>query len=459
MAVEMAEVLRQTRGRALGPLTRASAGRVSTDTRLLEKNDLFFALVGSRFDGHDFIAEALEKGAAHFVVSNPQKVKPVWLKEADFIAVEDTLTAYGDLARHVRQKYKIPAIAVTGSAGKTTVKELLAHLLSSKFKVLKNRGTENNLVGVPKTLLQLDESFQAIVLEMGTSSPGEIERLSSIIRPQAAVLTQIGASHLEGLKDLEGVRAEKLKVLKHLDRGGLLAVNGENPFLADIQSGVHRLVRVGFPPAPGDRPRSDVMAERITEGPCGTEFFWNGLKMETALIGRHNVLNCLLALQCASALGVGPQALQKSLASFKPVPGRLAFKNISDITFLDDSYNSNPVSFRAAVETLCGLKTRGRKGVVCGDMLELGSQSEALHREIGALLARSELDFVVAAGVRCAALVDEALKQGFHRDRIFHARDSAEAGKRCRKLASGGDTVLVKGSRLMQMEKIWRFFE
>ncbi len=427
--------------------------RISTDTRLLKKGDVFFALIGKRFDAHDFILEALGKGVSHFVVSDRTKVKTEWLTQADFVFVNDTLTAYGDLARYHRQKFKVPAVAVTGSTGKTTVKELLEHLLSSKFRTLKNRGTENNLVGVPKSLLQLEQATQVMVLEMGTNAPGEIERLSSIIRPQIAILTQIGHSHLEGLKDLQGVREEKLSVLKHLDRGGLLVVNGEDPMLTDVKSGVHRVIRVGF-----DRALCEVAAERILGTAEGTVFYWSGLRMETQLVGRHNVLNCLLALQAASALGVASEALQKALAVFKAVPGRLTIKKIANMTFLDDSYNSNPTSFAAAIETLSGIRTDGKKGVVCGDMLELGPEAEAFHRELGRALARSGFHYVVACGTQSAALAEEAVQSGFPRDRIVHVKDSVEAGRACQKFASSGDWVLVKGSRGMQMEKVFECY-
>jgi len=420
--------------------------RISTDTRLLEKGDVFFALAGKNFDAHDFIPQALEKGVSYFVVSDRSKIKEEWLKKADFIFVDDTLAAYGDLACFYRQKFKIPVVAITGSAGKTTVKELLAHLLSARFKTLKNRGTENNLVGVPKTLFQLEKDTEVAVLEMGTNAPGEIERLSGIVRPQVAILTQIGHSHLEGLKSLEGVREEKLSILKNLERGGLLFVNGEDPMLSNVQSGVHRVVRVG------------LVSEPAAGADGGTEFVVDGVRMKTPLVGRHNVVNCLLAIECAKALGVDIGTIQKALTSFKVVPGRLTFKTLSDIIFLDDSYNSNPTSFGAALKTLKGLETRGKKGVVCGDMLELGAQCEMLHREAGRGLAQMRPDFVVATGPLSACLAEEAVKHGFPAEKMFHVKDSVEAGKVCQKLASAGDLVLLKGSRGMQMEKVLECF-
>ncbi len=429
-------------------------GRVSTDTRTIEKDDLFFALRGERFDAHEFLREAVQKGAKHVVVSDNGHVTAELRKAANFYVVEDTLRAYGDLARHYRNRFSIPAIAITGSSGKTTVKELLAHILSTRFKVLKNTGTENNLVGVPKTLFRLDASHEVAVLEIGTNQPGEIERLSSLISPQIGVVTMIGPSHLEGLKSIEGVKEEKLKILTHLKRGGLLFVNGQDPHLSGVKSGVHRIVRAGFA-----KETSDVTASQIWCHEKGCSFYMNaGDLYETQMIGRHNILNALLAIGVAETLGVERADIRKAIETFKPVRGRLQFKNIDGILFIDDTYNANPVSFAAALETLKDFKIRERKGVVCGDMLELGEKTEEYHREAGARIAEMLFDFVIAAGPHSKYTVDEALKRGFGSDRIHHAKDSREAGKLCREIAGKGDMVLVKGSRGMQMEKVFECF-
>ena len=463
MDIKILEIVKAVEGKLLGePNEALSVHKISTDTRTLEKEDVFFALRGTNFDGHDFIREAFEKGARHFVLSSTEKVPAEVKKAANVVLVADTLKAYGDLAKFYRQKFRIPAIAVTGSSGKTTVKEMLAHVLSQKFRVLKNRGTENNLVGVPKTIFQLDPSHEVIVIEMGTNQPGEIDRLSSIISPQIGIVTHIGHSHLEGLKDLDGVKAEKLRILNHIDRGGVLLLNGQDPMLRDVASGMHKVLRVGFL-----KEGNDLMAGQIWCHEAGTTFHVERFiyepeiertLVETPLIGRHNVLNCLLAILAAGSLGMKFSEIREGLASFKAVNGRLNFKKIADIQFIDDSYNSNPSSFRAALDTLKEFKIREKKGVVCGDMLELGEKSEELHRQIGAAMADFLFDFVIAAGPMNAHLVDEALKKGFDPTRIHHVKDSQEAGKLCRQIASAGDFVLVKGSRGMHMEKVFECF-
>lgn len=462
MAVDTVEILKSTEGKALGLFDEARpVNRVSTDTRTLEKNDAFFALSGLNFNGHDFIQAAFDKGARHFVVSNAARVSAEVKKSANIIVVPDVLTAYGNLAKYHRQKFKIPAVAITGSSGKTTVKELTAHILSQKFNVLKNHGTENNLVGVPKTLLLLDQTHEVIVTEIGTNQPGEIERLSSIVSPQIGAITMIGHSHLEGLKNIEGVKAEKLKIVSHLERGGVLILNGQDPSLKGVQSGTHRTLRVGF------TKDCDLVAEQIWCHENGSSFYIDKFihepriektLFETQLIGRHNIMNCLFAILTASALGMRLETIRKAIASFKSVPGRLQLKKIGDIQFIDDTYNSNPGSFRAALELLKEFKIRDRKAVVCGDMLELGESSEALHREIGGIVADVLFDYVIAAGPQSKYLVDEALVRGFDAKRIHHVKNSAEAGRLLGELAIPGDMVLVKGSRGMKMEKVFECF-
>ena len=455
MDVNTEEIVKAVDGKIL---SRSAEGRpihvVSTDTRALDKADLFFALPGKQFDGHDFIREAIGKGVQIFVVSNVRQISADLKKSASFIVVEDTLKAFGDFAKAYRQKFKIPAVAITGSSGKTTVKELITHILSQKFKVLKNRGTENNLIGVPKTLLQLEKSHEVMVLEMGSNAPGEIDRLSSLIAPQIGVVTQIGLAHLEGLLSLEGVKEEKLKVLNRLERGGALILNGQDPMLKDVESGMHKIMRVGF-----TKEGSELWAEQIWCHETGSSFYLNGKDLcETPLIGRHNVLNCLYAVLVAYSLGVELPLIQKALSSFKPVAGRLCVKSIHEIQFLDDSYNSNPNSFKASLETLKEFKMRGKKIVICGDMLELGLEAEALHRQMGSFIAERLFDVVIAAGPLSKSLVDEALKMGFDSKRIYHVNDSLEAGKLCSRIAEAGDLVLVKGSRGMKMEKVFECF-
>ena len=454
MDLKIADVLKAVKGRPLGPLHEdLRIEKISTDTRTINRNDLFFALHGPNFDGHAFVEDAAKKGATHFIISNAKKA-PADADGLNVIVVPDVLAAYGDLAQFFRGRFEIPAIAVTGSSGKTTVKELLAQALSTQFSVLKNRGTENNLIGVPKTILQLEASHEVLLLEIGTNQPGEIPRLSSIAAPQIGILTQIGHSHLEGLKNIEGVLEEKLGLLANLQRGGTLLLNNEDPLLRNVKSGAHRVLRVGF-----QKEGNDFFADNIWCHESGSSFRLNEKEIfEIPLVGRHNILNAMLAIAAAVTMGADRAKVRQKLKEFKAVTGRLDLKNIDGILFIDDSYNSNPTSFRAALETLKGFKTRGKKGVVFGDMLELGAQAENLHREMGSLLAELLFDFIIAVGPLSRLTVEEALKKGFNSSRVHQAENSVEAGRICRSLVTGGDWVLVKGSRGIKMEKVFECF-
>lgn len=428
--------------------------RIWTDTRTLEKDDLFLALSGVRYDAHDYLSQAYERGARAFVVSDASRVPAVLRKDVTVLEVGDTLAAYGEIARRHRLAFKIPLVVVTGSVGKTTVKELIAQLLSPRYQVLRNRGTENNLVGVPKTLLQMNSDHRAAVIEIGTNAPGEIERLTRLCMPQMAVLTAIGASHLEGLKDLEGVKAEKLKVLSHLERGGLLVLNGEDPMLRDARSGVHRIVRAGWSGSGCDFEASGLWCHEK-----GSTFqIGDKERYETPLIGRHLALDCVLALAAASCFELTQEDKQKALSTFRPVAGRMQYKECDGVRFIDDTYNCNPTSLRSALETLKGFKVRERKVVIVGDMYELGEKSEEYHRQAGGWISEGLFDLVITAGRASRWTAEEAVRSGLGEDRVHHTEDSESAAKLYKKLARPGDLVLVKGSRGMQMEKVLECF-
>lgn len=428
--------------------------RIWTDTRTLEKGDLFLALKGTRYDAHDYIAQAHERGGRAFLVSDVPKVPEAVRRDSVVLTVPDTLAAYGEIARRHRLSHKIPVIAVTGSVGKTTVKELLAHILSMRYRVLKNRGTENNLVGVPKTLLQMDAKHQVAVIEIGTNMPGEIERLTRMLTPQMAVVTAVGPSHLQGLKSLEGVKAEKLKVLAHLERGGLLVLNGEDPMLKDIHSGVHRIVRAGWSGSGCDYEASGLWShEKGSSFQAG-----EAERYETPLIGKHLALDCVIALAAAASFETTLEDRQKALASFRPVAGRMQFKECDGVRFIDDTYNCNPASLKSALETLKGFKVRERKVVIVGDMHELGDLSQEYHRQAGAWICEGLFDLVITVGKAADWIADEAVRLGLDASRVFQTADSEAAGKLYRKLAQSGDLTLVKGSRVMQMEKVFECF-
>ncbi len=418
--------------------------RYSTDSRTIEAGDWFVALKGERFDGHRFVSDVVARGAKGLVVSDRASVPSTLPTNVEVQIVDDTLKAYGDFAAAHRKQFSIPVIAITGSSGKTTIKELLGALLATRFQVLKNEGTENNLIGVPKTLLRLNSHHQVVVAEMGTNQPGEIARLSQIVSPDMAILTQIGLSHLERLKSREGVKAEKLALLPHLKKGGVLFLNAEDAILVTVQSPDHECVRVYAP-------------QNIRYDTSGMKFNLDGREFETKLLGRHNALNCAMAIAVAKRMGVDDKQIAQGLAAFEPAYGRMNVKNLGDIVVIDDSYNANPQSFAAAMEVLAGMPKRGRKIVICGDMLELGDGSESLHRAAAHTVIAAQPDLVIAAGKNMAFLAQEAVQNSFDPARMVLVKDNQEAGRVAREQIHSGDLVLVKGSRGMAMEKVLDF--
>ncbi len=455
MDISLREVLIAAQGHLDGKfIKKTKINHVSTDSRHIQKGDIFFALKGPRFDGHDFVESVIEKGAEWVVVDEKIFETRSHRVRERLIYVKNTLKAYGDLAHFYRKKFTIPFIALTGSSGKTTLKELLGHILSADFEVLKNQGTENNLIGVPKTLFQLEKKHEVCVLEMGTNQPGEIDRLSAIIDPDIGIITQIGAGHLAGLKNLNGVKKEKLSLLRHIPSHGHLIINAEDKNLRRVKVSRFRTHRVSL-----SVPGCDFIARKMVYKNGETSFFV-GKKdfFSTQLLGEHNVTNILLAIAAAKILGIGEVTLKKRLASFKAVKGRLSSLTRKGRHFLDDSYNANPISFRASLDILKRLKVRGRKILVCGDMLELGLEEMKWHRRIGRTAAGIGLSLIIAVGPLSKVLSKEAVRSGFSSKNIFYADNSLKAGQLCLKWSQPGDTILLKGSRGMAMEKVLECF-
>jgi len=425
----------------------AFKGKVSLDTRTLEKGDCYIALRGQKFDGHDFVDEAFKKGARLCIAASSCR-RLVNRKDPDIIFVEDTTQALGRLGAFHRRQKKIPVIAVTGSAGKTTTKDLIAHFLSSRYKVLKNQGTENNLIGVPKTLLQLDDQ-DIVVLELGSNRPGEIRRLARIANPTYAVLTLIGNAHLMGFRSLQGVKREKLSLIDAMDEVKAVIYNGGDPNLAHPQFKKVKTVRVGF------SKRFDFFANQVHLMQDGAIFRFNAKhKMHTQLLGRHNVLNILLAAATASQFGVTVSKFIPLVKNFKAARGRMRYQKVNRIHWIDDSYNANPSSLKAAIELFKSYPPEKRKILVLGDMLELGVRASDFHREAGKTIADYPFDMVLTVGNLCKRFVDEAIQYGFDKSKIKAFATSEAAGRYLKRKLAPSDTVLLKGSRGMHMERV-----
>ncbi len=436
------------RGKLMIPTRRMSfKGKVSTDTRTLQPGDLYIALKGKNFDGHDYIDQAFEKGA-RLCIAELGTGRRIRRRDPDIIFVDDAQQAMCRLAGFHRRQMNKPVIAITGSCGKTTTKEILAHLLSAKYKVLKNAGTENNIVGVPKTLLNWEDEDIAVI-EIGTNQIGEIHYLTRLVQPTHGVLTLIGHSHLAGLRSIQGVRREKMSMIEAMEDNATVIYNAEDRNIVHDRLKKLKTVRAGY------KKGMNFYADQIHLLDNSIGFRLNGkTRIAAPLLGQHNVLNTLLATAAASCFGIKPDDVKERMTSFEAPKGRLRFQEVNGINWIDDSYNANPSSLKAAIELFRSYPPKGRKVLVLGDMLELGPQANAFHREAGQQIAGYAFDLVLTVGQLAGRFAEEAAVSGFPKERIKTFASSSEAGIFLKDKLQPQDTVLLKGSRGMKMEKV-----
>lgn len=425
---------------------------ISTDTRTIRPGALFVALQGANFDGHDHLAEAASKGAIAAVVSRVPAGDPGLMVH---FRVENTLHALGRLARHRRRALTGRVVAVAGSNGKTTTKELLRAVLSPAFRVHATDANLNNQVGVPLTLLATPDEAEAVIVETGTNEPGEIALLSRIVEPDAAIITSIGEEHLEGLGSVEGVLREELAVFDALLPHGIGFVADEPAELPEgamERIGGMRLRVAGLGGEAGLRP--DGGAEGVRFRPDGsTEWSFRGVPVHLPLPGMHNVRNALLALGVAAEWGVTMEDAARGLAAMKAPKMRNEWMRIGAMSLIADCYNANPPSMRAALDLLATLPAEGEKVAVIGTMRELGDHGDRLHRELAlhaAGLLGHGIDRVVATGdfVPAFAALDSDLGAG-----LIAAEDPMEAYEALRPTLRGSETLLLKGSRGVRLER------
>ncbi len=429
------------------PVGDPGGERVVTDSRADVAGALFVALTGPNFDGHDFVAPVLAAGAAGAVVSASWWGRAGRGRVTDVLVVPDTLLALQDLARAHRVRHPVPLAAVTGSNGKTTTKELLAAALAPLGPVLKTAGNLNNHIGVPLTLLGLRGSHRAAAVEIGLNRPGELSLLSGLARPRAAIITNVAAAHLEGLGSVDGVARAKSEIVDGLEPGGVLVVPHGDPHLERALAG-YAGPRVTF----GLDPAADLHPERLEPAPGGGTrvVLPGGTAVDLRLAGAHNVRNLLAAVAAARGLGVAPADAAPHLAGVEPVAGRLQPRAAAGVTVIDDSYNANPGSLAASLAVLRERPERGRRFAILADMLELGPDTAALHREAGRNAAF--LDGLVTVGEMGRELAAGAVEAGLEAGKAREAADGEAAGALLLPDLAPGDVVLVKGSRGMHLE-------
>jgi len=413
----------------------------SVDSRTLAAGELFFALRGPRHDGHDYVREAFGRGAVAAVVERALD------SAGPLLVVPDALAALHELARWARQQFPGSVVAVTGSAGKTTTKDLIADLLSVAFPVGRTVGNLNNHVGVPLSILRLPAGARAAVLEIAMNHPGEIRQLAAIARPGIAVVTNVGHAHAEFFGSIEEVALAKRELIESLPPDGVAVLNAEDDRVAAFRK-VHPgpVITFGFCPA------TDVRAEAVVLTSAGARFRVQDVDFETSLSGRHGVLNILAGLAVAHIFGIVPNALREAVRDFQPGQMRGGHLRHQGILILDDCYNSNPEAARAMLEVLEGTPAR-RRAAVLGEMLELGRFSEELHRALGREVAARGVDLLIAVRGAARYTAEEAVRAGLRPDRVVFFEDPAEAGAFLRGQLEEGDAVLFKGSRGVRMER------
>ncbi|GMV41820.1 MAG: UDP-N-acetylmuramoyl-tripeptide--D-alanyl-D-alanine ligase [Myxococcales bacterium] len=444
-------------GRIVGgslPLDAPLVG-ISTDTRTLVAGEAFVALRGQKFDAHDHVEAAVVAGAAALVVEDGKAdaVRAV-AGAAAVIAVPDTLFALGEIARVHRSTWRGTLYAVTGSAGKTTTKEMMAAALSKAGTVHKTAGNWNNRVGLPKTLLGLRDEHQIAVIEMGTSEPGEIARLAAIAAPKIGVITNIGSAHLEKLGSLDGVAKEKGALFAALPHDGVAVVNVDDARVVDAASR-SGAAHVTFGTSEEAQVRV-LTAGRSDDGRIVVMFDVQGHTVSgpLAMLGHHNAVDAAAAIACAVLAGVTPEAALAAVSEVVVGSHRLSYVDAGGINVLDDSYNANPVSMEAGLATLTEYAGPARKLAVLGEMMELGTEAAAAHRELGAKAARIGLARLWAVGAYAEAVREGAVGAGLAPEAVITAPDAADISGEVLGEADLGDWVLVKGSRGGRLERV-----
>ena len=425
----------------------------SIDSRTVQPGELFFAVKGERLDGHDFVEQALSRGAIAAVVGKDQLAR--YSNPAGLLAVDDTLVALQTLATAVRKMWGKTAIGVTGSMGKTTTKEAMAHLLAIKYRVHRTKGNFNNHFGLPLGLLTLEPEYDVAVVEMGMSHPGEISALARIALPNQAVVTNVAPVHLESFDSIAGIARAKYELIEALPHGGTAVLNADDEYVCQFGRDFKgKVVMFGLKPTAS----ADVRAENIEVlGPEGTRFDLVSREMRqpvhSPLLGKHNVYNVLAAAAIALEHGITPSEIAAALPSLQPADKRGQVVQLGNITVLYDCYNSSPKALMAAVDTLAAMPAR-RRIVVAGEMLELGPTGEQLHRECGRYMAGSQagskLDFLLGVRGLAKPMVEAAGEAGMKAEFVATPE---EAGEWLARETREGDVVLLKASRGVKLEK------
>ena len=424
---------------------------VSTDTRKLEAGDLFIALIGENFDAHDFLEQAFANGAKAAIVEAGREYQ----LDQPLIKVANTTKALQELAAYYLQQFSLTVVAVTGSTGKTTTKDFIASVVRQRYKTLKTKGNFNNEIGLPLTLLRLDDSYQAVVLEMGMRGLGEIKRLTEIAPPDIGVVTNVGKTHIELLGSIDNIAQAKSELIQSLDSTGTAVLNADDERVRNMEQ-----VTTAEIMTYGVNNKADVTANQIATLAAEDKVsFELNLATENTFItlpmpGEYNVYNALAAAAVALKLGLDLKEIKRGLTTVKLTAQRNQLLQTDDgIQIINDTYNANPTSVRAGLKTLHQIAS-GRKIAVLGDMLELGAVAEKEHYELGAVIVAEEIDYLLTVGDLAAEIATGAQDNGLDKSKIFTYNNKEGAKDKLEELMAVDDTILVKASRGMKLEEI-----
>jgi UDP-N-acetylmuramoyl-tripeptide--D-alanyl-D-alanine ligase len=418
---------------------------VVIDSREVKPDSVFFAIKGERLDGHQFLSQALQTARGAVVAQVPQSIPG----DKGIVRVGDTTKALQQLAHSIRKRYKFLLIAITGSAGKTTTKDMIATLVGSERRTWKSWGNFNNLIGAPLCLDNTPDDAQVVVSEMGMNHKGEIATLAGLTRPDVGVYTNIAPVHIEFFGTIEKIAEAKRELLENLAANGTVILNADNEYVMNISRGFEgKKVTYGI-----DHPADFRPSDIVERGLLGTRFTLHGRTFDLALPGRHNLENLIAAMATARAIGISWEGIERGVRQVKPANHRGVVIPWRGARLYDDSYNSNPYALARALALLQRAEVRGRRIAVLGDMLELGGRELEYHYEAGRDIPNA-IDIVVGVGRRAEALLDGARHAGFSEERLYHFDDAESAAMFLESYIRPGDLVLVKASRGIGLDRI-----
>jgi UDP-N-acetylmuramoyl-tripeptide--D-alanyl-D-alanine ligase len=420
-------------------------GSIVIDSREVKPDSVFFAISGERLDGHQFLSQALAGGCGAVVSQLPANIPP----DKGIVRVADTTVALQNLARSIRERYPFTLIAITGSAGKTTTKEMIATLVASERRTFKSWGNFNNLIGCPLCIDNTPDDAEVVVSEMGMNHKGEIARLAGLTHPDVGVYTNIGPVHIEFFGTIEKIAEAKRELLENVKSGGTIVINADNEYVMNISRDFS-----GRKVVYGIDNEAEFRGTNIRErGLLGTKFDVAGHSFELSLPGRHNLENLLAAIAAARSIGISWEGIERGVRELKPAYHRGIILDAGGATIYDDTYNSNPYALRRALTLLDEADVTGRRIAVIGDMLELGDKELDYHRESGTAIPK-RVDTVVAVGKRSQALLEGARQAGFENDKLHHFDDAASAAGFLKTFIRPGDLVLIKASRGIGLDQV-----